>query len=284
VGFLCQSNQNGLGVSFLADEQNKQQWPVMPINCDVDLTNLLLFLCYFRLEAERYQEATGALDFLKSINSTFMAVTTAVTPYSIWYYNESHTKVVDPGHGPYLARWQMSPAYSHGGRVNQNYAHGNLTRSTVKAIESGQIVIGGFAMVRPGRLDSRNQDLATFAVLLSTARKKAVEYQGQPMSLISIPIFNNFEDDRHTVAVMVSWVDWTMYFESVLTSTVHSIYVVLSDSCGGLYTLSIVGKNVVLLGCGDLHNREFNDCKISAKFERDQYVADGTRLGLSLYE
>ncbi len=257
----------------------------MTIICDVGLTYVfLLFLCYFRLEGERYQKATGTLDFIFASNSTFVNVTTIPPPYNIWYYNKDDVKVVDPGHGPYIPRWQTSPIYSHAGRINQNFAHGNLTASTVKAIESAQIVVGQFVMATPGRLDSKQQVTATFAALVSTKRQKEVEYQGQPMSLISIPIFNNFEDDRHTVAVMASWVDWSMYFESVLPSTAQGINVVLSDSCGGLYTLSIEGERVALLGRGDLHDRAFNNHRKSAKFQPGQYVADGTKQGLSLYE
>jgi len=139
-------------------------------------------------------------------------------------------------------------------------------------------------MTPPGHLDSDNRDTAYFALLLSTARQKAVEYQGQPISLISIPVFNNFDDDRHPVAVIASWIDWTMYFESVLPETVQGIDVVLSDSCGGIFTFSIVGESVEFLGPGDLHDGAFNDRKKSSSFKSDQYISDGTKHGLRLHQ
>ncbi len=102
------------------------------------------------------------------------------------------------------------------------------------------------------------------------------------MSLISIPIFNNFDDDRQPVAVMASWIDWAMYFELVLPESVQGIHVVLLDSCGEFFTFAILGERVAFLGSGDLHNHDFNNHRISAKFEDGQYIVDGTKLGLSL--
>jgi len=209
---------------------------------------------------------------------------TTLSPKRIWYFNADHDKVVETGHGPYLPVWETSPVFSKGQRVNENLSRRNVSGAPLNAIESAQIVISQFIMAPPGHLDSDHQDTAYFALLASTARQKVVEYQGQPMSLISIPIFNNFDDDRQTAAVMAAWVDWTMYFESVLPETVQGIHVVLSDSCGGFFTLSIVGETVEFLGPGDLHNAAFNDRRTSSRFQRDQSVADGTKLGLSLHQ
>jgi len=152
----------------------------------------------------------------------------------------------------------------------------------MKSIDTEHVIISEFVFSSPGYMDSIDAHTAFFSLLLSVARKEVVEYKGDPMSLISLPIFDSFEHDRHPVAVMVAWINWAMYFESVLPDTVHGIVAVLSDSCGGFYTIQIDGAQVQLLGQGDLHDPKFSDKKWSTRFLKDQKVHDGTKLGVLL--
>jgi len=81
---------------------------------------------------------------------------------------------------------------------------------------------------------------------------------------------------------MVAWINWAMYFESVLPQTVHGIVAVLSDSCEGFYTIQINGAHVQLLGQGDLHDPAYSDKKLTSRFPQDQKVHDGTMFGVLL--
>jgi len=102
------------------------------------------------------------------------------------------------------------------------------------------------------------------------------------MSLVSVPVFDSFIDNRTTVGVIVAWIHWASYFESILPETVSGIVVVLSNTCGGRYTFEIIGSQVSFLGEGDLHNPDFSRKNISSTFSQGQVINDGTAHGITL--
>jgi len=201
---------------------------------------------------------------------------------SIWYYNDQDEIVMDEGPGPYLPVWQMSPIFEQGQDVGENLFRLKMTEKPSEAIENSEIIITEFITASPGNVHSPEHNTAYFSALLSTSQQKVVTYQGDPMSMVSIPIFNSFLADRKPVAILVSWIHWASYFASVLPESVHGIILVLSNTCGGEYTYEIQGENVVYLGAGDLHSRDFHEKKHSAHFQQDQVIEDGTKYGYDL--
>jgi len=144
------------------------------------------------------------------------------------------------------------------------------------------MIISEFISAPRGYMDSQHQNTAVFSLLLSVAHHQVMEYLGEPLSLVSYPLFDSLKADRQAVSVMVAWIHWMSYFESILPDMAHGIVVVLSDSCGGMYTMEIMGEQVFFRGEGDLHDRAFEDMHREARFQENQIINDGTKNGVPL--
>ena len=81
-------------------------------------------------------------------------------------------------------------------------------------------------------------------------------------SFISNAVFSDFTDDATVVGTMGVMVPWERYFENVLPPHVNGVEVVLSDSCGSVYTMQLSGPNVTVVK-GDQHDGDFNDLRRS---------------------
>jgi len=189
---------------------------------------------------------------------------------------------VDAGPGPYLPVWQTSPIFQNGKRANENLMRLNLTKSPWQAFETAHLIISEFISAPRGYMDSQNHNTAVFSLLLSVTHNKVIEYLGEPMSLVSYPLFNNFQTDRQAVGVMVAWIHWMSYFDSILPDTARGIVVVMYDTCGGIYTMEIMGEQVFFRGEGDLHDRAFDDMHREARFQEEQIINDGSKNGIPL--
>ena len=81
---------------------------------------------------------------------------------------------------------------------------------------------------------------------------------------------------------MLAWIQWAHYFENILSESLRGLYLVMNDSCGGEYTYIVNGAEVVPLGKGDLHPRDYADKKKTINFSDVETIADGTEFGLPL--
>jgi len=180
-------------------------------------------------------------DFLLKSNSSFVAKAKS-TPDSIWYYNKDNIKVPELGPGPYLPVWETSPILHGGKRANENLMRLNVTQSPFKAYQTGHIMISELITALPGYMNSDHYQTAVFALLRSVAEDRVVKYEGEPMSLVSIPIFNSFTQNCTTSGVLVSWINWALYFQDILTDMTCGIVMVLSDSRFGGKKLPFLDK------------------------------------------
>ena len=115
----------------------------------------------------------------------------------------SNLTVID-NNSPYNHR-QASPIFKSGHTVNENILKSsNGGQDAFQSFLSGSVVMGRFLTSEKGDIQSMDPKTAFFALLLSTTEQASVEYQGDPMSQIFLPIFDSFEDDREPVAVMVA--------------------------------------------------------------------------------
>jgi hypothetical protein len=191
-------------------------------------------------------------------------------------------KIVDLGPGPYFPLWETSPVLEGGDMVNVNALRGRGGSGTKVCFDTGFVVIGNFDTAPSGDMSSENRLTAFYALLLSTDQQKVVEYQGDPMSQVFFPIFDSFENDRSTVAVLSVLINWKLYFKNILPKNLRGIVVVLNDSCGSEYTYVINGEEVESIGAGDMHDHKYDDMKKSTSFALIHNIADGTRYGLPL--
>ena len=109
-----------------------------------------------------------------------------------------------------------------------------------------------------------------------------MQYQGDPMSNVYMPIFSSFQEDRVPVAVLISTFNWAVFWKNVLPPTNKGVVVVLDNGCDEAFTYEVVGENVTLLGAGDLHDNKFDYLRLDANFSKNLNIADGTKSGLFL--
>ena len=165
--------------------------------------------------------------------------------------------------------------------VNQNLFRNRLySEGTRACLESGEAGIGGFEIAAPGSAAHPNPNTSLFAALLSIKAVKDVDYQGDPMSNVYLPVFSSFETERKTVAVLTALVNWGTYFEDILPYNIRGIVAVLDNGCDEPFTYQIDGQVVQRLGPGDLHNTAFSSYKKETDFLSHLNIADGTKVGM----
>lgn len=124
--------------------------------------------------------------------------------------------------------------------------------------ETGEVAIGGIDTAPPG--DITHPELATsfFAFIMSFAEGKSIDYKGDPMSSVYVPVFDKYDSDRKLVAVLVAVINWATYFEDILPPNSEPVYVVLENSCQGPFTFLVSGDSVEFVGQGDLSDKGLN--------------------------
>jgi hypothetical protein len=184
--------------------------------------------------------------------------------------------------GPYLLRWQTSPTL-RSSQVNIDVlemAESSEPASICLATESA--VLSGFIMAPPGSSSHEQRLTSFFATLRSIEERKAVNYLGDPMAFLMLPIFDSFStNNRKVVGVLESVLHWKSYLVSLLPSNIHGIVVVLENSCDVPYTYEIRGAEAYVIGAGDRHDTQFDYME---QFKRVSLtkVNDGTTTGIRL--
>jgi len=191
---------------------------------------------------------------------------------------------MDGGEEAYMPTWQTSPVFHGGSDVNENLLKSSsmISKAMTASYYSASVVIGEFITSEPGDMHASNPQTARIAMMMSAAENKDVEYAGDPISQIFIPIFDSFRDDRKSVAIMGAWIHWSSYFQNILPSSLRGIDVVMHDTCSGSYTYKINGEDVKPVGKGDLHDSHYDDMKMSSSFSSVDNIGDGTKFGLPL--
>lgn len=151
-----------------------------------------------------------------------------------------------------------------------------------KSAETGQITIGGIDTADPG--DKTHPDLTTsfFAYILSFDAGEWVEYNGEPMSSVYIPVVDSFEDDRETVAVLLAVIRWGAYFKGIQSPNSNPLRVVLENTCEGAFTYEIDGPKSTFLGAGRLVNEEYQDMEESVALDSTNFVVEENTISLTL--
>jgi hypothetical protein len=220
----------------------------------------------------------GYDDFVTQDSSSYAQIS------QISYMNDSNEVVVDPGPGPYLARWTSSPVVNSQ-LINQNLFQKNSTATFARAcIKEKEIVFRSFEFGEAGSIHSSDPETSFFATLRSFKEGKEVNYLGDPMAGIYLPVFDNLDDIRtaSVVAVMASVLHWRSCFRYLLPNTVNGIDVVVDNTCGASYTYRINGTEAYPLGFGDLHDTRFDKYRHNATFEAVNEVHDGSYEQLHL--
>ena len=92
-----------------------------------------------------------------------------------------------------------------GNDINENILKSFRTNASSIILRDGEATISEFLLSPKGGLDHPDIHTSLYALLLSAKDGKQVEYRGDVISEVFFPIFDSFEDNRHTVAIMTAW-------------------------------------------------------------------------------
>jgi hypothetical protein len=186
--------------------------------------------------------------------------------------------------GPYFPIWQSSPIMPSPLDI-VNFNMGTLPQYgqfVTNAASTGQIVLGGLHIAPAGGVSDPNPLTMGLAHIFSFHAGKQVNYTGEPLSTVFVPILDSFTEDRKTVAVLVANLRWASYLENILTDSTQPIRVVLSNTFQETFTYEIRGSQATLVGKGNLANRKYDDMAISVDFDETQIIIEPNTISLTL--
>lgn len=177
---------------------------------------------------------------------------------NIWEVGPNGT-VPAQGSGPFFPLWQESPAFGIYSPINWDALdYAPYKNFIVKTMETGQMTMGAIQTAAPGGRADIDTTTRYFAHLLTVAAGKPVDYKGDPMSTVFVPVFREFNTTERPVAVLLAVFAWASYFENLLTANFPGVTLVLKNTCEGPFSYKIVGSQVEYLGPGDLHDTRFD--------------------------
>jgi hypothetical protein len=191
--------------------------------------------------------------------------------------------LVDQGSGPYFPLWQESP---HFGRdmTNFNVAyHPDYAAYVKKSFETGKMTMGGLDTAMPGNIHDPDPTTSFFALLLSFAADKPVEYLGDPMSSVFVPVFDSFDTTKRPTALIFSVFSWATYFEGLLPENTPGVVIVLENTCDGPFTYKVVGEKAEYMGQGDLHDPSFDSMERAVNFASENDIFEAP-LGIGIHQ
>jgi hypothetical protein len=151
-----------------------------------------------------------------------------------------------------------------------------------RAAVTGQISLGGLNTGPPGGIKHPDIFTSFMAHLFSFHEGSSVNYTGEPVGSVSVPVVDSFGDDRKTVAVIVSNLPWISYFEGILTDDTQPVDVVLSNTCEEAFTYKIRGEEVVFIGKGNLASSKYDDMMLSVDLDESKFIIEPNTIALTL--
>ena len=187
--------------------------------------------------------------------------------------------------GPFLPRWQTSPVLPTS-MINENlFENDAVSRMAKDCIADKAAMLGGFHLAPPGSTSHADSTTMLFATLLSISEGEQVQYEGDPISHIAIPIFDKWEGDKHekVVGVVEAFIYWRWFMRGILPDDELTVTVVISNNCTGSFTYQVTGAEARVIGVGDRHDRKYNAYRVEGSIT-PHIIDDGTLHGMPLNE
>ncbi len=227
----------------------------------------------------RLQQEQGINDFVNlSLIEKSWLTEAVVDP--LHTFDTIGTPVPSRGDGPFLPRWLTSPVLQTS-MVNENlFEKDGISQLMRECIATRSAILGGFHSAKPGSTSHPDPTTSFFATLLSMWEGTEMEYLGDPMSHIAIPIFDSVNSrERMVVGVVKSTIYWQSFLRNILPKNDHGITVVVENLCDGSYTYQLDGPEVRVIGFGNRHDRKFSAYRVDGWLTKE-VIEDGTAKGI----
>jgi hypothetical protein len=156
---------------------------------------------------------------------------------------KSGSAAPEPGPGPYMPTWQISPVTEYSYSNINLIANGSYyARTIATSIETGKILISNLEVAGAGSFENATAHYYTryYSYLLSFAGGVPTRYEGDPISFIFYPVFDSFNSsDRDVVGVVSAAINWALYFKDILPPNTPGVYIVLENPCQRYITRNI---------------------------------------------
>ena len=151
------------------------------------------------------------------------------------------------------------------------------------AASAGQIALGGLDTAPPGGMSDPDPLTMFYATVFSFHSEKTVNYTGEPVSSVYVPVMDSFGKNRKTVAILLATLQWESYFQNILTDATQPVRVVLSNTCEDTFTYEIRGSQAAFVGKGNLANLNYEDMAISVGLdENNDLIIEPNTIALTL--
>ena len=202
----------------------------------------------------------------------------------IFLFDADFVPVVDPGPGPYFPIWESSPILTEPrDLVNYNLLYyPDYAPYINHTYYTEQISIGGIDTAPRGGVTHPLLTTSFFAFITSFTAGELVDYLGDPMSSVYIPVFDSFDDQKKLVGVIVAVINWATYFQDILPPNTKTMTVVLENTCQGPFTYQVQGEQVEYMGQGDLHDPKFSDYVLSTSLNDTVHLKSSAGLAYKL--
>ena len=150
------------------------------------------------------------------------------------------------------------------------------------AATTGAISMGGLDTATQGGISDPNPPTALFAHMFSFEAGKPVNYTGEPISTVFVPVVSSFDSNRKPVAIITAAIRWQSYFDGILTDSTQPIHVVLSNNCEGAFTFRIQGAQASFLGKGNLANPEYEGMAMSVELDENDFIIEPNTIALTM--
>lgn len=206
--------------------------------------------------------------------------------------------------GPASPIWQIGPAPTDAGIVNTDLFSHKILRDVLKrARKSGKTALSPIFDVqflvehsnievddddrrrrRRQMAQSRGEESSASEeqVMAPDAEEESIESEGErdedeggeeggeeestgPRAVVVQPVFSSFDDDKTVTAFVLATFSWSRVFKN--TQVVNNMQVVLTSSCGGVYTFDIEEMFATFKGEADLHDTSMDYLRKRQEFE-----------------
>lgn len=125
--------------------------------------------------------------------------------------------------------------------------------------ETNQAVMSRAAIPVP-----KNQKEFEANLKIGQYRHDVESYVKDPLTFLSYPVFDTFQDDRKLVGVISTSLYWGLIFRKILQPSSEGIICVLENSFNQTFSYRIDGLDVTYLGLEDAHDKQYDHLEFSA--------------------
>ena len=172
----------------------------------------------------------------------------------------SQGAMVDTSDGPYMPIWQTMPPIPE--TINYNALSYSSSSEAARLVLSSR---GDAVMSRIENLqDVYGPETAKLVsgyysnLLQDYLFDPAAEYEGDPIAIMYLPIFEQFNNESSVVGMLSASMSFKFFFTNLLGAEPNGVMCIIENGCGDVLSYEINGEEAIFLGRNDMHDPSFD--------------------------